>query len=297
MPSSSPVGEYAPVRESTMDPGVSAIVLTFNEERHIRDCLESVGWCDEIWIVDSGSQDRTLAICREYTEKIATHALEDFTAQRNWALDHLPLANEWVLFVDADHRVPPALRDEILTRLQTDGEQVAGYYIPRRQYFWGKPLRFGGTIGYDIWLFRRTAGRFQEGRIVHECVVLDGKAGFLRQPIVGIAKESLFEYIDRINWYSSLEALRMLRTGQELYTPASVSYSRTNQILKAAFKYLPFKPLVNFLFLFVIQQGFRDGYRGFLVAAMQSFYVFAAYAKCWELRMGLVKPEEMMRPR
>lgn len=279
-------------------PTISAIVLTFDEDRHIRDCLESIKWCEEIWVVDSFSTDRTLEICQEYTTKIVKHPFENFAKQRNWSLDNLPLSGEWVLLIDADQRITPELRDEIVSRLRQDEGRFAGYYIPKRQYFWGQPLRFGGTSPlYDIELFRKGRGRFQEDRIVHECLVLDGKAGFLKQPKIMIAKDSLFEYINRVNWYSNLEAIRMLETGQQLYTTSSVSYSRKNQVLKFVFKYLPLKPIVNFLFLYIVQQGFRDGYRGFLYAVMQSFYVFASYAKLWELKTGLVRPAEMTRRR
>ncbi len=282
----------------SVKPSISAIVLAYNEELHIRECLESLLWCDEIWVVDSFSTDETLAICREYTSNIVQHAFENFAAQRNWALDSLPLSGDWIFFVDSDQRVTPVLREEIRRRLEEEQGQYDGYFLPKLQYFWGKPLRFGGAYpAYEIALFRKGKGRCVESKIVHELLELEGRPGFLKNPIKAIARESIFEHIERGNWYSSLEALRMLRTGQELYTTESESYARIYQLLKAVFKHLPFKPVAYFLYVYLIRQGFRDGYRGLLFAVTEAFYVFTSYAKLWELKNGLVREEELVRRR
>ncbi len=272
---------------------ISAIILTYNEERHIRECLESVTWCDEIWVVDSFSTDRTLEISREYTDSIVQHPFEDFAKQRNWALDNLPLTGEWVLFVDADESVPEGLAQEIQQRLGADKGRYAGYYIAGEQYFWREPLHFGTAApDYHLKLFRRDAGRYSEEKIVHESLRLDGEIGFMKHPRRVIAKENLREYIDRVNWYSNLEAIRMFTAGEEIFSPRHPSYTWVNQFLKHIFRYLPLKPVAMFIFVYVLRQGFRDGYRGLLYAVMESFYVFASYAKLWEIRKGLVSPQE-----
>jgi len=283
---------------SKKGPRIAAIVLTYNEETHIRECLESLTWCDELWIVDSYSTDATLHICREYTDKIVQHEFKDFAAQRNWALDNLPISSEWVFFLDADERCPRELAEEIKERISHDEGKFAGYYVSGLQYFWGKACTFGDTWpNYKISVFQKDLGRWPEGKIVHESLQLSGRVGFLRHHRIVIAKESLWEYIDRINWYSNLEAVRMYMTGQELYTTKSPSYTWKNQIKKLIFKFVPLhlKPVAKFLYSFFIQQGFRDGRRGFIIAIVESFYVFASYTKLWELQNGLVDLSKMKK--
>jgi hypothetical protein len=231
-----------------------------------------------------------LEIAKNYTENIVQHPFESFSKQRNWALD-LPITAEWILMQDADERTPEELQAEILTRLESDGSKYSGYYVPKRQRYYGRYLRFGSTSpGYDTRLFRREmAGRCPEERLVHESLPVYGRMGFLKNPLDIIAYDSLREHLERINRYTSLEAQRMLQTRQELYTITTASYTWKNQVLKFIFKYLPFKPLMRFLFSYFILQGFRDGHEGYVHAVMEAFYVFASYAKLWELRNGIAE--------
>ena len=269
---------------------VSAIVLTFNEERHIRDCLASLTWCDEIWIADSNSTDRTLDICREFTPNIAQCPRMDFSRLRDWALVNLPVRNAWILFLDSDERITPELAREIPERIGK--EPYAGYYIPGRQYFWGKWLRHGeASPYYQLKLFRRDLAHY-DGRLVHERTVIDGEVGFLRSQMIHLSRETMEETISKLNKYTTAEAIRMYRTGEELYLTASGSHSRRNQVLKAVFKYLPGKPFMKFFYDYVIRQGFRDGYLGFVWAACQGLYVFLCYFKLWELKQGRVSEAE-----
>jgi glycosyltransferase involved in cell wall biosynthesis len=271
---------------------VSAIVLTYNEERHIGDCLKSLAWCDDVWVIDSYSTDRTLDIARQYTPHILQHRFQGFAAQRNWALSNPAISGEWILMLDADERLPKALQDEIVAETKASREDVVGYFIGRDEYYWGKYLRFGGASDSRIFrLWRKGVGSFPEDRLVHESFVADGAVGFLRHRMQHIARENLTEYIDKVNRYSSLEAARMFATDQELYTIARQSYTWKNQALQFIFKYLPCKPLFVFLFSYVVLGGFRDGHEGFLRAAIESFYAFASYGKLWELKQGIVRVE------
>jgi len=275
-----------------MNPSVAAIVLTYNEEKYIRECLESLSWCDEIWVVDSQSTDRTVDICQRYTSNVATHPFRDYADQRNWALDKLPVKSQWVLFVDSNERVPLQTQQAIRQTLMREQAKFAGYLIPRLQYFWGQPLRHSDAWPqYRLILFQKGLGHFYDEVIVHERVELKGKLSFIKEPIVTIMRDSLSEFVNTFNRQSDLEAERMYLTGAGMFSPKYRSYSRWNQLLKTVFQYLPFKPLFRFLYLYVIKQGFRDGYRGYLYAAMLSFYVFASYTKLWELKNGLVAPK------
>lgn len=276
--------------------GVSAIVLTLNEEKHIRACLESLRWCDETWVVDSGSADRTVDICREFTENIVYHDFQSFSAQRQWALT-LPIRNDWVLFVDSDERIPPALAEEIRDHLAEAGQSVVGYYIPHKQYFWGKCLTHGECWPcYGLKLFRKDKVRWS-GREVHENTSVDGPAGFLQNPVLHIAFENISEIVDKLNRYSSLEAIRMYRTGQQLYSTRSPSYSYLNNLLKLLFGLLPCKPFLKFAHDYFVRRGFLDGREGFAWAVMQGFYVWLSYFKLWEMRRGIVRLENLNHDR
>lgn len=267
---------------------VAAIVLTFNEEQHIADCLASLDWCDEIWIVDSFSTDDTIRTCRRYTDRIAEHSFEGFSAQRQWALDNLPIESDWVLFIDADERVTSELAEEIAR--ETERSDFDGYYIPRKQYFWGKWLRFGEcSPSYSLRLHRRGTGHYPL-KEVHEALKVDGPVGFMSGRLIHISRETMTEMIDKLNKYSTRDAIRMYRTGQELYTTDEESYSRINMALKGIFRKLPCKPLCKFLYDFVILQGFRDGRLGFTWAFAQGLYVFLCYFKLWEMKQGIAQP-------
>jgi glycosyltransferase involved in cell wall biosynthesis len=264
---------------------IAAIVLTLNEEKRVAECLDSLTWCDEVWVLDSCSTDRTLEICREHSVNIKEHKFEGFSAQRQWALDNLPLSSQWVFFVDADERVPPALANEI--RASVGKLSFDGYYISRLQYFWGKVSRYG-DFGRDrvlrIYRHKKTHFPLKE---VHESAIVDGPLGFLKEPMIHIAREDMADLISKLNHYSTLEALRMYRTHQELYSTDSPSYSKANMIKKSVFRYLPFKPLSRFFYDYVICQGFRDGRLGFILAIADALYVYMSYFKLWELRNGL----------
>lgn len=266
---------------------VSAIVLTFNEEDYIRDCLQSLEWCDEIWIVDSGSTDRTIEVCLEFTANVVERPFTDFSDQRNWALENLKINADWVVFVDSDERVTRELYDEIRRRLGQ--EPFAGYYLPRKQLFWGKWLRYGECWpSYQLRLFRKDKGKYTR-REVHESTLVDGPVGFMENPLIHISRESMSEVLIKLDHFTTLDAIRMYRTGQPLYAlEESVSYSRLNRVYKKLFSILPAKPLMKFLWDYIFRQGFRDGYLGFVWAAIQGLYVFVAYFKLWEFRHGIV---------
>ena len=280
--SRSPIGRAIPV---------SVIVLTLNEERHIRACLESLAWCNDIWVLDSFSNDATLKICEELTPNIQQRVFANYSDPRNWGLQHLPLKYEWGFFVDADERVTPELRDEILSLVADTNRTVNGYYIPRKQYYWGKWLRHGECWpGYVMRLFKRRKGRFTN-REVHEAARIEGQVEFAKHHLIHISVESMTEFLEKFNHFTTLDAQRMFRTGQELYAPESHSYSAMRDLYKRILRYLPCKPLLKFMWDYVAKQGFRDGHIGFVWAFWQGVYVFVAYFKLWELRRGIVRED------
>ena len=141
---------------------VSVLVLTMNEEVNIRRCLEGVKWADEIFVLDSGSTDRTLDVCREYTDKIYTRRFDNWSGQLNWALDNLPFRNDWLLNVDADEVVPDELAEEMIHAAETAPDDVTAYWLRRRFIFLGRWLKLRAL--YKTWIlrmFRHKRLRFQ----------------------------------------------------------------------------------------------------------------------------------------
>lgn len=161
---------------------LSVIIITYNEEDNIRECLESVKWVDEIVVVDSFSQDNTVEICRQYTDKVFQHEWTSFGQQKILALEKT--SNDWILNLDADERASQALADRIREILR-ENDMNDGYYIPFKNYFLGKWLRYGGCYpDYHLRLFRKSRGKFEQKR-VHGGIKGCKRIGYLREnPII-----------------------------------------------------------------------------------------------------------------
>lgn len=243
---------------------LSVAIITHNEEEEIRDCLESVKWADEIVIVDSFSSDKTLEICRGYTDKIFQKEWAGFSDQKNYAIEMA--TNSWVLVIDADERVSELLMEEIKDIFE-NGPTCDGYFIPRKSYFLGRWIRYGGWYpDYSVRLFRKDKGKFKL-REVHESVNINGRIGKLKNPLEHYTYRSLEEYIERMDRYSTLAAREMVKEGR-----------------RATLGSIIFRPLFTFFRMYILQQGFRDGIYGFLLSTLYSYYTFIKYAKLWEIK-------------
>jgi len=248
---------------------ISVIVLTKNEERNIVDCLESLSWCDEIIIVDDNSEDRTLEVAKKIGAKVFTRNLDnDFSKQRNFGLEK---ANgDWVLFVDADERVSEALALEIKNLIRSTGSgQISnkynGFYIKRRDFMWGKELRYGETG--SIWLMR--LARKDSGRWigkVHEEWKIEGKVGRLKNEIIHYPHQSISEFLKEINFYTDLRAKELFEKG-----------------LRSNFISILIYPFAKFLSNYFLKLGFLDSIQGLVFASMMSFHSFLVRGKLWYL--------------
>ena len=242
---------------------ISVAIITHNEERNIRDCLESVKWADEIVVVDNGSIDGTLKICQEYGARVYQEGWKGYSAQKNSAIEKA--ANEWVLSLDADERLSPELRQEIENALQKE-PPVDGYWVARKNYFLGRWIRYCGWYpDRNLRLFRKSRGRFRE-RSVHERVEVQGKTAALNHPLVHETYRSLSDFLIRSDRYSTLAAGEMLRQGRK-YHWGDVF----------------FRPPFTFLQMYILRAGFMEGYWGFLLSVFYSYYTFVKYAKLKEL--------------
>jgi glycosyltransferase involved in cell wall biosynthesis len=252
--------------ESNGRPTVSAIVVCFNEERNIGACLDSLRWCDEIVVVDSFSTDRTVEICRQYTERIL---------QRNWtgyrdqkAFAHSQATKDWVLLVDSDERVTPELRDEINRTLSSDPGAYAGFSVPRLMFYLGRWWRRGGWYpDYDVRLFRRDRATWG-GTDPHEKILVDGKVRRLRHPLQHYSYRSIEDHIQRINHFTSISAREVWKEGKRFHRSDAL-----------------FRPAIRFFRSYVLKRGFLEGFAGFHVALTAAVYVFLKYAKLWELEL------------
>src|SRR6266511_1760347 len=188
-------GERAPL---------SVLVPTLDEELNLSECLDSVCWAEQVFVVASYSADRTVEIARAHGAEVVQHPFESYSRQKNWALETLPFRNGWVLIVDADERVTPELQRE-LASVVSDAA-VDGYYVNRKFIFLGHWIRHAGWYpSWNLRLFRHRLGRYDD-REVHEHVVLNGRVGYLRHDLLHLDQRGLEAFIARHNRYSTLEA-------------------------------------------------------------------------------------------
>lgn len=258
-------------------PKITALIPALNEARNIVACLESVKWADELFVVDSFSADATPALAAAFPHdppvRVVQHEYVNSAAQKNWAIPQA--SHEWVLIVDADERVTPELRDEILATLaaiaspDSAAEPAAdGYRITRANTFMGEPVNHSGWGGDDVLrLFRRDKGRYQD-RHVHADMIIDGRVGHLRGKLSHDTMQGFEPYMRKFDRYTSWAAL-----------------DRAAKTPRVGWTHLALRPMARFLRQFVLKRGFLDGKVGFMISSMAAFSVFMKYAKLWELRL------------
>lgn len=256
---------------------LTVIIPTGNRVDVIEDCLRSVTWADELLVVDSFSNDGTLTIAEKYADRVIRREYVNSANQKNWAIPQA--AHEWVLIVDTDERVTPALRQEIEAILANPGTVMpVGYRIPRVNYLWGKPVYHGGYYpDYQVRLFKRDQGRYQP-RQVHAHVLLDGECGTLQSPLTHYAHRSLDQTLSNL-------LIRMTTWEAEYRVEAARQAGR--KLTQNLWLNLTFRPIAAFFLRYVRQQGFRDGYRGLILSLIWAMYVGITYMKIWEMELKL----------
>jgi glycosyltransferase involved in cell wall biosynthesis len=276
---------------------VSVIIPVRNEAKNLPRCLESLRGVSEVYVIDSGSTDQTVEVARSFGAKVVQfHYHGGWPKKRQWAMDTLPLTSEWVLLLDADEVLTPALAEEI--RHVVQDPRFDGYYIALRMHFLGRVLRHGGATFEKLSLFRRTKGRF-ECRLkdqdmsmcdmeVHEHVVVEGKTARLRNPLVHCNVESLSRYILKHDEYSNWDA-RVWMEGESSHRelPPSLlgTEAQRRRWLKKKFFPLPGSPLLFFLYKYFFRMGFIDGIPGLIYCGFQGIQFFHIKAKVYELQL------------
>ncbi len=247
---------------------ITAIIPTLNEEIHIADAIKSVSFADEIIVIDSYSRDKTIEIAEKFNVKIIKRKFDDFSSQKNFAIDQAK--HSWIYVLDADERVTPEVKKEILNAVKNPGVYV-GFYVRRTFYFSQKKVNYSGfQRDKVVRLFLKDFCKYSG--LVHETIKANGKLGFFKHKIDHFSYRNYDHYIAKMNHYAAIRA-------KELYEKEK----------KVNFYHIMIKPAARFFIHYVIRLGFLDGFTGFLVSNTQAYGVFTRYAKLWFLNKGTEK--------
>jgi glycosyltransferase involved in cell wall biosynthesis len=244
-------------------PTLGVIIITKNEQHNISECLASISWANEIVVVDAGSTDTTVAEVEKVTKKVFVRPWEGYGSAKNFALSQT--STEWILWLDADERVTPELKEEIFSTLQNSSSEISAYSMPRKANFLGRWIMHCGWYpGRVTRLFRKDAARFTEAK-VHERLEVNGRILELHSDLLHYTDPNLHHYLDKFNKYTSLASEELVAQNQ--------SFSIVQITLR---------PLWVFFRMYILKLGMLDGIQGFLLCVLSSCYVFTKYAKLWE---------------
>ncbi len=256
---------------------LTAVVLTKNEERNIEDCLKAVSFCDDILVVDTGSTDKTIDVARKNGATVISYDFkQDFAAIRNFALEKA--ITDWILFIDADERVSPALQKEITAALTSDSN-IQAYSLRRRDWFWGTELKWGETHAARtqgiIRLIKKGSGRF-EGTVHEEFREIrgSGEIGRLKNYLEHYPHPSITDFLNSINMYSTIRAQELRKKGVSVSSFDIFAY-----------------PFGKFIYTYFLKLGFLDGPAGFVYSFMMAFHSFLVRGKLATLRLEVHEPK------
>ena len=261
---------------------VTAIVLTYNEERNLPKCLDSIAGCAaEIIVVDSYSSDATLEIAARYGAKIVQHPYEGHPQQWDWTLSNVDTAHEWVFAIDADFVVTRELWDDLRRRLSVPGPDVDGFYVRHREIFRGRRISHGGTYpSYWLRLFRRNRVKIDLGELVDIHFYVDGRSGRIEFDVEeqNYKDDDIFFWIGKQNAFARKHAREELaRKAGKLSPVVRPDFFGTPDqrklFLKSIWYRLPLyvRPFIYFFYRYVVRLGFLDGRQGFVYHFTQGF--------------------------
>jgi len=243
---------------------ISVNIICKNEGKNLEGCLKSVLWADEIIVVDGESTDDSVNIARNYTDKVFINRWEGFARQRSFALSKS--TKDWVLVLDADERCTPELKEEIVAFVKINNVDIKGFRLPRRNFFLGKWIKHGGWYpGYQYRFFNRNFTTVTD-RLVHEGYVINGEIGTMKNDILHYTVQSVFDFMERVNKYSSLQA-------------EEKSKRKTVKLTD-----LLLRPVAAFFVQFFIRGGFKDGIHGLMVTNFDVITNMLTYMKIWEMQ-------------
>ena len=248
---------------------ISCVLITFNEQENIRKTLKAVEWCDEIIVVDSGSTDSTLEICKDFNCRIFHRDFDGYGTQKRFAV--LKANNDWILSLDADEVVTENLKNEIMNELVSNEGNFTGYFLPRRLFFLGRKFNHGReSKDYQLRLFNKNYGSYTDDT-VHEKVVVNGDVKKLKGELLHYSYSNIHQYFQKFNIYTTKAAEKLYKQGKKKSITVTV---------------LSFP--VYFTKNYFIYGNFLNGFQGFLWALFSSLYPVVKYFKLW----GLYKESE-----
>ena len=275
---------------------VSILIPILNEAANLPRCLAAIAWADQIFVVDSGSTDGSIAIAERHGAEVVQFRFNGvWPKKKNWALEHLPFRHEWVFILDADEVMPPEAAAEFADLIAHDGRGCTGYWINRRFMFMGKWLRHAYYPNWNLRLFKHRAGRYERlvhgatqsgDNEVHEHIIVQGATGRLRCEMDHYAFPSIATFVEKHNRYSNWEAQLAVEDGlgRDEHEMLQSPRVRARRWLKRTARRLPARPLLRFLYVYFLQGGFLDGREGYIFARLHAFYEFLAVTKTIELR-------------
>lgn len=240
---------------------ISAIVITYNEESNIRECLESLKWCDEIIVVDSNSTDGTVFLASELATKIISCGNLSYGAKRNIGIQNA--VSDWILWIDADERISNVLSTEISHIIGSTNSEHSAYLINRKSFFINKFIKHCGWYpDYTLRLFRKSENISFDDAAVHEKTNYTGTKGKLKNDILHFTDRNFEHYLNKLNTYTSLSAGDLYKLKR-----------------KSSFFDIIFRPVFTFFKMYFLKLGVLDGYMGLVLCSLSSFHVFIKYSK------------------
>lgn len=257
----------------------NVLIPTLNEAGHIADTVRTSLTLGDVFVLDSFSTDGTQDLARQAGATVVEHPFENYSKQKNWALDNLPWTGEWIFILDADERITPRLRQEMNRRVEED-HHVDGYYVNRKLLIFGQQVTHGGLYpSWNLRLFRRGRARYED-RSVHEHMVCDGPTSYLGEAMLHIRLESMTEYLAKHVKYAEMESDEWVKlklgTSREASTEKLFRrHLRFRQWLRRhAWRYTPCRPLLRWVYMYVWKLGFLDGRAGWRLAWLMANYEY-----------------------
>ena len=245
---------------------ISALLITLNEEKNIDEVLENLSFANEIIVVDSYSKDKTVQKIKKNKDVILIQReFENYTEQKGFALSQAN--NNWVLFLDADERIPPKLKEEILNVTRKNDSKVSAYYFLRQFMFQNQPLKFSGwQTDKNYRLFKKSKVHFDPSKIVHETLIVDGESATFKNKLIHFSYDNYEDYKKKMIKYGEMKALEEFKKGK-----------------KAMFYHFLFRPFYKFFNNYILRLGILDGRKGIIICYLNALGVYSRYKKLKQL--------------
>lgn len=267
---------------------ISVLVLTLNEEANLQRCLDSLKWSDDIVVLDSFSTDRTVEIAKAAGARVVQRVFDNWSTHQNWALQNITFKHPWVYYSDSDEVVTPELQEEMLSLVSASPSNIVAYRLRYKNYFMGRWIRHCGI--YPTWilrLFRPKKVRWQ--RLVNPVAVVEGAEGRLRQHFEHYSfnkgLNAWFDKHNRYSWQEAEESLKSLAEGRVTFgnLTSSEPATRRRTLKELSFR-LPCRPMLRFLYMYLLRFGFLDGIPGYHYCRLLAMYEYMIVLKMSEIR-------------